>query len=60
MMNENIINLLGLPRKNQILKLRTRDPSWGNLPGKCEILQLCNDDCHNVVIIYVPIYHTFY
>ena len=28
--------------------------------GNAGILQLCNTARHNVVIIYVPIYHAFY
>ena len=30
------------------------------LLGTAGILQLCNEARHNVVIIYVPIYHPFY
>ena len=29
-------------------------------PGTAGILQLCITARHNVVIIYVPIYHAFY
>ena len=33
------------------------EESWQGTAG---ILQLCNTARHNVVIIYVPIYHAFY
>jgi len=32
----------------------------GTYRGTAGILQLCNTARHNVVILYVPIYHAFY
>jgi len=37
-----------------------RSPPKGLFLGNAGIHQLCNIAHHNVVIIYVPIYHAFY
>ena len=57
---ENIITLFTVTIiEQELIGLRRHRSPW-RMPGTAGILQICNTARHNVVIIYVPIYHAFY
>jgi len=56
------VRLFYISSKNEIISHFPKNipQSWPIIQGTAGILQLCNTARHNVVIIYVPIYHAFY